>query len=211
MRIGLTGGIGCGKSTVAVVFEHLGAAVYYSDDRAKALMTESEELRSEISATFGKDAYLPSGELNKDFLRKVIFADAAGRQQMNDLVHPAVGKDFMQWAENQHTHIVLFESALLLQTASKAQMHRTIVVTAPDEIRIARMLRRDGISRETAIQRISTQLPQNEMIGQAYYIIDNSGIILIIPQILTLITHYKQWQSTLNGSAPAPDGFLAAR
>lgn len=211
MRIGLTGGIGCGKSTVAAVFEHLGAAVYYSDDRAKALMTESEELRSEISATFGKDAYLPSGELNKDFLRKVIFADAAGRQQMNDLVHPAVGKDFMQWAENQHTHIVLFESALLLQTASKAQMHRTIVVTAPDEIRIARMLRRDGISRETAIQRISIQLPQNEMIGQADDIIDNSGIILIIPQILTLITHYKQWQSTLNGSAPAPDGFLAAR
>ena len=191
MRIGLTGGIGCGKSVVASVFEHLGAAVYYSDDRAKALMTESEELRSSIVAAFGTESYLPGGELNKDYLRRIVFADAAGRQQMNCLVHPAVGKDFEQWAGNQQARVVLFESALLLQTASRQLMHRIVAVTAPDEIRVARIMQRDGITREAAILRISSQLPQNDICTLADDIIDNSGNQLIIPQVLTLITHYN--------------------
>lgn len=191
MRIGLTGGIGSGKSAVAAVFEHLGAAVYYSDDRAKALMTESDELRSNITAAFGTEAYLLNGELNKEFLRHTIFTDAACRQQMNDLVHPAVGKDFVRWADNQTSGIVLFESALLFQTSSKDLMHRTIVVTAPDKIRIARVMQRDGISQEAAVQRINVQLPQIDMILLADDIINNSGKQLIIPQILTLITDYN--------------------
>lgn len=191
IRIGLTGGIGSGKSVAATVFEHLGAAVYNSDARAKLLMIESEKLRSEISATFGKDAYLPNGELNKEFLRKIVFSDAEGRRQMNSLVHPAVTNDFNLWAEGQKTSIVLFESALLLQTASRAQMNKILVVTAPLEIRIARVMQRDSISREAALIRIDTQLAQEEMCAQADDIIDNSGDKLIIPQILTLITHYN--------------------
>lgn len=191
MRIGLTGGIGSGKSTVAAIFEHLGAAVYYSDDRAKALMTESDELRSGIAAAFGSEAYLPSGELNKEFLRRAIFTDAAGRRQMNDLVHPAVGKDFLQWTEYQTANIVLFESALLFQTDSRTLMQRTIVVLAPDAVRIVRVMQRDGISRAAAIQRMDAQLTQLEMIEEADDLIYNNGKKLIIPQILTLITNYN--------------------
>lgn len=191
MHIGLTGGIGSGKSTVAAVFEHLGVPVYYSDNQAKKLMTESDELRASITAAFGSEAYLPDGNLNKDYLRHIVFADEAGRLQMNGLVHPAVGKDFLSWTQRQQTNMTIFESALLFQSPTRVHMHRIVAVTAPEEIRIARVMLRDKITRASAIQRLNSQLTQSEISAQADEIIDNSGNTLIIPQILTLITHYN--------------------
>ena len=143
MKVGITGGIGSGKSTVCRLFARLGVAVYDSDAGAKRLMTEDAELRRRITDRFGAEAYA-DGTLNRTYLAGRVFSEAQALADLNAIVHPAVRADFAAWAEQQEGDYVILESALLFDAGFDACVDRTVAVLAPEALRIERTCRRDG-------------------------------------------------------------------
>ena len=177
IKAGITGGIGSGKSTVCKIFEKLGIPVYYADERAKYLMQHEHHLIDEIRKTFGADIY-DSGKLNRKLLAERVFNDSNKLKQLNALVHPAVFHDTEDWIEEQKAlkvPYVLKEAALLIESGSYKSLDKLIVVTAPLEKRIDRVIDRDNSTREEIIARINHQLPDEEKIKLADYVIENSG------------------------------------
>lgn len=185
--VGITGGIGSGKSTVAKIFSILGISVYYADDRAKYLMSHDPELKKAIMENFGADSYLPTGELNRSFLAAHVFADEAKVKIINSLVHPAVKKDFESWAAVQNSPYVLKEAALLFETGSYQDLDKVINVSSPLKIRVNRILMRDPHRDEKQVNDIiNKQLPDEEKNSKADYVIKNSDNKLLIPQVLAI-------------------------
>ncbi|OOG69304.1 dephospho-CoA kinase [Algoriphagus sp. A40] len=183
--VGITGGIGSGKSTVCKVFQLLGIPVYASDDRAKWLMANDPELKSQISSTFGPDSYLPDGAVNRAFLADEVFSDPEKVKKINSLVHPAVGKDFRNWGESQTSPYVLKEAALLFETGAYKELDKVINVSSPLKIRMARILMRDTHRDEAQVNRIiDQQMPDEEKNEKADFVIKNTENKLLIPQIL---------------------------
>lgn len=174
--IGLTGGIGSGKSTVAQFFEQLGVPVYYADDRAKALMTGNEELKGAITELLGDSAYMPDGRLNRPYIAGLVFKNADLLDQLNGLVHPAVGKDFKAWAALQNTAYVIKEAAILFENGSYTAADKNILVTAPVELRIERVISRDGATKESILARMQHQWPDEQKIPLADYTIQNINL-----------------------------------
>ena len=186
LQVGITGNMGSGKSTVCRIFAELGIPIYDADSRAKSLMLESP-LKEQISAAFGGDAYLSNGELNRAFLSQVVFSDVAKLQQLNSLVHPAVAADAKHWHESQmDVPYTLREAALLIESGSYKLLDRLIVVTAPEKIRIERVISRDHSTRETALARMNKQLPESEKVALAHFVINNDGDTALIPQVLRI-------------------------
>ncbi len=177
IKAGITGGIGSGKSTVCRIFEKLGIPVYYADERAKYLMQHEHHLIDEIRKTFGSDIY-DNGKLNRKLLAERVFNDSIKLKQLNALVHPAVFHDTEDWVEEQKAlkvPYVLKEAALLIESGSYKSLDKLIVVTAPLEIRIERVMYRDNSTKEEIIARINHQLPDEEKVKLADYVIENSG------------------------------------
>ncbi len=189
LKIGITGGIGVGKSAVSVIFRQLGIPFYDADIRAKWLIMHQPELVEAIKLHFGEEAYLENGELNRRYLAEEVFVNSDKIQLMNSLVHPKVGEDSAQWfAENEGKYAyVLKEAALLYESGGDKGLDKMIVVTAPLEIRIERIKIRDP-HRSTAeiLGIISKQMPEEEKIQKADFLIQNDGTRLIIPQVLDL-------------------------
>lgn len=173
MILGLTGGIGSGKTTVARFFEALGVAVYYADDRAKRLMVQDQDLVASIKSLLGQEAYTTDGRLNRAFIASKVFADAELLQQLNQLVHPAVGRDFSKWAQEQEGSYVLKEAAILFENGSYQQADKNILVTAPLETRLERVMKRDGATREAVLARMQHQWPDEQKIPLADFVIEN--------------------------------------
>ncbi len=187
LKVGITGGIGSGKTTVCKIFETLGIPVYYADDRAKWLMTHDPELVEAISNTFGQAAYSPEGQLNRAYLAKVVFGDAEKLAQLNALVHPAVFRDGSQWHQSQTgAPYTLREAALLFESGSYRAIDKMIVVTAPQEIRIKRVMERDQVTADAVLARIEKQWPEEEKVKRADYVILNDGERLLVPQVLEI-------------------------
>lgn len=187
LKIGITGGIGSGKTTVCRLFETLGVPVYYADERAKWLMVNDEALIVGIKALFGEAAYQPDGSLNRAYIAERAFHNEPLLEQLNGLVHPAVGRDSLVWfSEHQQSPYVLKEAALLFESGSYRQLDAIIVVAAPEELRIERVMRRDGVSREAVLARIRRQWPQEEKIHLADYVIHNDGQSSLIRQVWEL-------------------------
>ncbi|MBN7809473.1 dephospho-CoA kinase [Algoriphagus sp. H41] len=187
LRIGITGGIGSGKSTVGRIFHILGIPIYSADDRAKWLMANDAALKGQISATFGLESYLEDGSLNRAFLAEKVFSDPEKVKQINALVHPAVGRDFHGWAENQNAPYVLKEAALLFETGSYRELDKIINVSSPLKIRIARILMRDPHRSESQVNHIiDQQMPDEEKNEKADFVIKNSDNKLLIPQVLEI-------------------------
>ena len=185
--IGITGGIGSGKSTVSKIFQLLGIPVYASDDRAKWLMAYDAELKSQICSAFGDQSYLADGGVNRSFLAEKIFSDPEKVEQINALVHPAVGRDFKTWAEDQATPYVLKEAALLFETGSYKELDKVINVSSPLKIRMARVLARDTHRNEDQVNQImNRQMPDEEKNELADYIVKNTDNKLLIPQVLEI-------------------------
>lgn len=187
LLIGITGGIGSGKSTVARIFEILGIPIYYADDRAKSLMELSSELIKDIKNAFGPEAYLENGKLNRSYLAKEVFSDPEKVKTINALVHPAVGKDFEAWAKKQKSPYVLKEAALIFETEGDKKLDFVINVSAPLKIRVARVLSRDphrSISQVNQI--IDQQLPDEKKNAMADFVIRNADNKLLIPQVLKI-------------------------
>ena len=187
-RIGITGGIGSGKSTVCNLLAQYGVAIYDSDTRAKALM--SSKLRPEIEQLFGTEAYI-DGVLNRQHIASVVFTDPARLSLLNNIVHPAVAADFELWCDEQTATIVALESAILFESGFDKKVDTTIFIDAPNEMRIARAMERDGKSREEIEARIANQ-NSNKAHNSSDYIIINDTMEHLqqqIEQLYTELTH----------------------
>jgi dephospho-CoA kinase len=185
-KIGLTGGIGSGKTTIAGIFKSLGVPVYNSDERAKQIYFH-EEVRPAVEKLLGKEAYLTEAELNKSHISSLIFGDQQLLHALNSIIHPAVGKDFEQWLSKQNAPFVIKESALLFEAGIHEKMDDVILVTAPLEVRIQRTMKRDGLTRKQVEDKVNNQMPQEEKVRMSRWVIDNSGNVLVIPQVLEIV------------------------
>lgn len=195
LKVGITGGIGSGKSVVAKIFSILGIPIYYADDRAKWLMIQDQELSEQIKKEFGVESYLPDGSINRSFLAKTVFADPEKVKKINSIVHPAVGKDFLKWSELQTTPYVLKEAALIFETGGQKSLDYVINVSSPLKIRVARTLMRDPHrSEEQVNQIINQQMPDEEKNELADFVIKNTDNKLLIPQVLSI--HEKLMNTT---------------
>jgi dephospho-CoA kinase len=187
LLVGITGGIGSGKSTVAKIFSILGIPIYYADDRAKWLMAYDPELKNQIKDNFGSESYSEEGILNREFLASKVFSDEAKVKTINALVHPAVKTDFEKWANQQVSPYVIKEAALLFETGSFKDLDKVINVSSPLKIRISRVLMRDPHRNEKQVNDIiDKQLPDEEKNKLADYVIKNTYNKLLIPQVLEI-------------------------
>ena len=171
-KVGITGGIGSGKSTVTRMLECMGVAVYIADDRAKALMRDDERLRCELVARFGDDAYV-GGMLNRSYLAERVFSNATELAALNAIVHPAVMRDFDAWAEEQTSPYVVIESAILFEAGLDSRVDCVVSVLAPEELRIERAMQRDGATRKEIERRIANQISDDERADRSKYAIVN--------------------------------------
>ncbi|MEO0506909.1 MAG: dephospho-CoA kinase [Bacteroidota bacterium] len=172
MRVGLTGGIGSGKSTVANMFRELSVPVYDSDLRAKVLMNESKPLQKDIIALFGELAYLDN-ELNRPWIAQQVFGNAALLEQLNGLVHPAVREDFIVWSEAQKASYIIQETALIFENGMELYYDQIILVTAPKTVREERVMLRDGVPKEKVQQRMVHQLEDELKRAKSQFTIEN--------------------------------------
>ncbi|WP_024770487.1 dephospho-CoA kinase [Aquimarina macrocephali] len=173
--VGLTGGIGSGKSTVAKMFEQLGVAVYIADIEAKKLMNEDESVKKQIIALLGNDSYV-NGELNRPYIANVVFNDSSKLLQLNAIVHPAVASHFDCWKSNQKGNYVIKEAAILFENEGHKQCDYTILVSAPIETRIQRVLKRDKTTKEDILSRMNNQWEDTRKIPLADFVIYNKNI-----------------------------------
>ena len=184
-RIGLTGGIGSGKSTVAQIFELLGIPVYYADAASKRLMNEDDELKNKIKNAFGKDVYI-NNELNRKYLSELVFNDSEKVNLLNSLVHPATIKDALQWMQMQKAPYIIKEAALIFESGSNKYLDYVIGVEAPQALRIQRTMDRDNISAQQVEDRMSKQMDEYEKMRLCDFVIINDEQQLVIPQVIFL-------------------------
>jgi len=189
LRIGLSGGIGSGKSTVAGILAKMGYPVFYSDHEAKRLYDENPVLQKQLVDLFGPAIYR-DGQLNKAFFAQQLFSNAELKAQVTALVHPLVRKAFEVWAQQQVSDLVFNEAAILFETGAYKDFDATVLVTAPIETRIERVQKRDLISREAVLQRIANQWPDSKKMNLTPYIITNDGQPLL-QQIEDVISKLK--------------------
>ncbi|MBC6400503.1 MAG: dephospho-CoA kinase [Ekhidna sp.] len=185
--VGITGGIGSGKSTICKIFETLCHKIYYADDRAKWLMNNSNELKSQIMDLFGESAY-SDNLLNREFIGEQVFKNSALLEKLNAKVHPAVREDSKNWVENNADEELLFyEAALIFEVGSYKRMDATILVTASEELRLKRVLARDTYRSEGSIKQImSKQMSDAEKIPLADYLIINDEKNAVIKQTMDI-------------------------
>ncbi|MEQ1797492.1 MAG: dephospho-CoA kinase [Lacibacter sp.] len=185
LKIGITGGIGSGKTTVAKVFEVLGIPVYYADDEAKEIMHKNELLKQQLIFYFGKDTYV-DGKLNRKHLSSIVFADKEKLELLNSLVHPVTITDAEQWFKRQQSPYVLKEAALLFESGAAEGLDYIIGVTAPAAIRIKRVMDRDGVTADEVKKRMLNQIEETIKIRLCDFIIHNDEQQMILPQVLKL-------------------------
>ena len=174
-KVGITGGIGSGKSTVCRMLVERGIALYDADSRAKELMSTSEALRKALIENFGAETFTAEG-LNRAYLAERVFNDKQQLHLLNSLVHPAVIADFEAWAEGQEGHYVLFESAILFEAGLESRVDAVVAVMAPEALRVERVMARDGHSAEQVMARIKNQMSDDERSDKAKYSIVNIDV-----------------------------------
>lgn len=185
LTVGLTGGIGSGKSTVAKIFETLGIPVFNSDVEAKKLLLFNNEVKKLVKAKF--ESAFEGNQLNKAKLAQLVFNDKTALNQLNQIIHPAVKNVFQQWVEtNKAAPFVVKEAAILIETELHKTLDKLILVTAPTSLRIQRVVARDGISEQEVIERINNQLSDEKKIPLADFIILNDDETLVIPQVMNI-------------------------
>jgi dephospho-CoA kinase len=188
MIIGLTGGIGSGKSTVAKLFEIIGCPVFYSDEVAKEIYFD-KTVKPQIIELLGQEAYLSETEIDKKFIGSKIFSDTKLLHKLNSILHPAVIERFKKFAKNHNGKLIIKETALLFEAKLEAQVDKIILVAANDELRIHRVMQRDGLSKEEVLSKISAQLPQAEKIAKSDFVIYNNEEDFLITQVLAIYSN----------------------
>jgi dephospho-CoA kinase len=181
--IGLTGGIGSGKTTVAKIFEVLGIPVYYADEEAKRIMNEDETIRSKLIVLFGEETYI-NGKLNRSHIASIVFKDTKKLDQLNAIVHPVTIADSDRWMQSQNTLYAIKEAALIFESGSYKKLDYVIGVSSPVDLRIQRVINRDKISKSEVERRIHNQMPEKEKMKRCHFVIVNDEAQLMMPQVL---------------------------
>ena len=185
-KIGLTGGIGVGKTYVSKIFQNLGYPVFNADIQAKKCLAEDKELMKKIKNIFGSAIY-KAGELQKKELANIVFNNIQKLDQLNRLVHPVVKKRFSNWCLNKDTSLVIKEAAILFESDSHLDLDAVICVSCSEVIRIERVEKRDQISKTEILKRMDKQMPQNEKEQLSNYVVINDGSQLLLPQIIYIL------------------------
>jgi len=183
LKVGLTGGIGSGKTTVAQYFNELGIPIYYADIEAKKLMNSSKIIHRKLTQRFGEAVY-KNNQLNKPFLANLIFTNKEHLAYVNSVVHPKVNQHFKRWIKKQHTAYVIQENALLFENNSYLFFDKVITVTAPKEVKINRVIDRDYTTKKQVLERMNNQLSDKEKIAKSDFVITNIDLIETKKQVL---------------------------
>lgn len=183
--VGLTGGIGSGKTTVARFFEELGIPVYIADEAGKRLLATSEEIKKEVTAIFGEQAYDASGP-NRAYIASRVFNDSEKLEALNALIHPAVARDFETWIAGQNSPYVIYEAAILFETGGYKKCDYNILVTAPKEERVKRLQKRDNSKIEEIEARMANQWSDKEKLKLADFVIENTSLSLTKSKVAEL-------------------------
>ena len=199
LKIGITGGIGSGKTYICKIIEKMGYQVFYSDIEAKKLMSNNTELIKKIKIIIGENAYI-NGEINKPIIRAFLFENEQNKDKLNEIIHPFVFQEFEQWSKSKKEEIIFNESALLFETGSYKRFDKIILITAPEEVKVNRLIKRDQLTKEEIVKRFQAQLDDTIKKQKADYIIDNNDKELIIPQINKILneltTNYTSSKSS---------------
>ena len=185
LRVGITGGIGSGKSTVSKIFEVLGIPVYYADEASKRLMNENEALKEKLTSIFGEGTYI-DGQLNRSYLSAIVFNDPLKLALLNSIVHPATIKDAEDWMKKQTAPYAIKEAALVFESGSQEHLDKVIGVYAPAAVRILRVMERDKVTREEVQSRMNKQIDEDMKMRLCDYVITNNEQELLIPQVIKL-------------------------
>lgn len=185
LKIGLTGGIGSGKTTIAEVFKQLGIPIYLSDNRAKALMLENESLRISIIRLFGNQAYV-AGELNTAYIAEKVFSNHEELKKLNAIVHPVLQEDFEAWSAMQQSPYIIKEAAILFESGANKGLDKVILVEAPKELKISRVVQRDNVTQEDVLARMDKQWSDEQKRALSDYIIINDEKSSLMEQVLKL-------------------------
>lgn len=185
-KVGITGGIGSGKTTVCKIFEILNVPVFYADDVAKVLMITNSKLIREIKKNFGEDSYSPKGEINRKYIANQVFNNQKKLEKLNSLVHPQVFKEMDSWSDKQKSPYVLKEAALLFESKSYLQNDINILISSPIDLRFKRLIKRDNTTIEKIQERMDNQLSEKEKQKLANYMLNNNEEEFLISQVLKL-------------------------
>jgi dephospho-CoA kinase len=183
LKVGITGGIGSGKSTVCQVFETLGIPVFYADGAGKYLLENDSAIISSVKALFGDEVYT-GGVLDREKIAAIVFKDKAILGKLNNIIHPAVIRYSVQWMEKQRAPYVLKEAAIFFESGSYKEMDVMIGVYAPRKLRILRVMERDSASQEKILERMSYQMSEEEKMKRCNFVITNDDVQAVIPQVL---------------------------
>lgn len=187
VTIGITGGIGSGKSVVCNVIKSMGYPVFNADYEAKVITDTDAEVIRKIKDIFGNEIYI-NGNLNRTKVSALVFANKELLRKLNSVVHPAVSNYFFQWVKkNSNFTMVFLEAAILFESGANQWVDKVVVVTAPEELRIKRVMERDGLTVEDVRLRVGNQLAEKYLVEQSDFVIDNSGDQLVVPQVLSII------------------------
>ena len=189
LKIGLTGGIGSGKSTVAKIFEVLGIPVYYADTEAKRLMNSNEKIKESIRQHFGEATY-KNEDLDRKYLADIVFNNPEKLELLNALIHPVTIKDAEEWMQRQAAPYSIKEAALLFESGAAENLDFVIGVYAPQALRIKRVIKRDNLSQDEIVKRINRQVNEEMKMKLCDFVITNNEQELLIPQVLKLHQHF---------------------
>ena len=185
-KVAITGGIGAGKTTICQLFEKMGIPVFYADTEAKQLINTSKKIIEAFTNLFGADIYTEKKVIDRKKLAAIIFNDKLALQKVNGIVHPEVRKQFGVWTEQQNTPYVIQESAILFESKMNDLFDEVITVTAPLELKIERVVRRDGVDRDKVLERINNQIDDSEKIKLSDFVINTDGMIQIESQVIEI-------------------------
>lgn len=186
-KIGLTGGIGSGKSTIAQAIKHIGYPVYIADKEAARLMDSHPDIRKDITERLGANCYTSEGHINKPVLAQIIFENKEALEEVNRIVHPRVMEAFEQWAAIQSTSLVFCETAILYESGLERYFDAVICVTAPEEVRVRRVMERDRCELKDVMARVRNQMDEDEKCQRANFVIYNDGEHMATPQVLDVL------------------------
>ncbi|WP_163325350.1 dephospho-CoA kinase [Draconibacterium mangrovi] len=193
LKIGITGGIGSGKSVICQVFKLLGAPVFEADAWAKKLVNTHPEIKTGLIDWYGPDIYSPNGTIDRKKLAGIIFTDSTQLKKVNELIHPVVRQEFMIWADKQSSPYVVHEAAILFESGFYKMMDNTILVTAPENMRIDRVTKRDGSTIEAVKERMDKQWSDEQKRKLASKEIKNDNKTLLIPQLIEIDKQLKKY------------------
>ncbi len=191
LLVGLTGGIGSGKSIVAKIFESLGVPIFDADNEAKSIINNNADVVKEVVAEFGE--VYDHGKLNANKMAQFVFSDKEALEKLNNIIHPKVKENFENWIEkNNQAPILIKEAAILIETGTYQQMDKIILVIAPEDLRIRRVMERDGVQKKEVLKRMKNQFSDEEKLNFADYILNNDEKELLLPQIIDLYHALKK-------------------